>query len=255
MLFRSKNYLVGYKELMERDFFGTARRDINSMNFIDRLNIWFKGGNINGKIDFTPEEKVFVKKAEGLETFAEVVALTEEIYAYCKEKLEHQQEMKMDLVAGDYDNEEGDEYELDSDNDSNGNSFGSGDDESGDEDEEDSSEGQGKGEQDGPLEGEGDIATSSSEGAATQDVPNAPVSETDETFRRRSEEIVKNEDCRYVYLNMPQVNWDKALHDYKKVLEDWRKNEFSTYRGMSQSDFKYYGQKMTEWKQIGRAHV
>ena len=114
-----KNYLVGYKELMERDFFGTARRDINSMGFIDRLNIWFKGGNINGKIDFTPEEKVFVRKAEGLETFAEVVALTEEIYAYCKKKLEHQQEMKMDLVAGDYDNEEGDEYELDSDNDSN----------------------------------------------------------------------------------------------------------------------------------------
>ena len=77
----------------------------------------------------------------------------------------------------------------------------------------------------------------------------APVSETDETFRRRSEEIVKNEDCRYVYLNMPQVNWDKALHDYKKVLEDWRKNEFSTYRGLSQSDFNYYGQKMNQWKQ------
>ena len=245
-----KNYLVGYKELMERDFFGTARRDINSMNFIDRLNIWFKGGNINGKIDFTPEEKVFVKKAEGLETFAEVVALTEEIYAYCKKKLEHQQEMKMDLVAGDYDNEEGDEYELDSDNDSNGNSFGSGDDESGDADEEDSSEGKGKGEQDAPLEGEGDIAAKSSNGTAgATDLTNAPVSETDETFRRRSEEIVKNENCRYVYLNMPQVNWDKALHDYKKVLEDWRKNEFSTYRGMSQSDFKYYGQKMTEWKQ------
>ena len=116
-----KNYLIGYKELVERDFFGTARRDINTMNFIDRLNIWFKGGNIHSKIDFTPEERVFVKKAENLETFDEVVSLTEEIYLYCKKKLEHQQTMEIDLIEGE--DEEGDEYELDT-NGSNGNDFG-----------------------------------------------------------------------------------------------------------------------------------
>ena len=42
-----KNYLIGYKELVDRDFFGTANRDINTMNFIDRLNLYFKGGNIH----------------------------------------------------------------------------------------------------------------------------------------------------------------------------------------------------------------
>ena len=57
-----KNYLIGYKELFERDFFGTANRDINSMNFIDRLNIYFKGGNIHSNITFSPEEKAFIKR-------------------------------------------------------------------------------------------------------------------------------------------------------------------------------------------------
>ena len=47
-----RNYLIGYKELVERDFFGTAKRDINSMNFIDRLNMYFKGGNIHYNITF-----------------------------------------------------------------------------------------------------------------------------------------------------------------------------------------------------------
>ena len=102
-----RNYLVGYKELAERDFFGTAKRDINTMNFIDRLNIYFKGGNIHYKIEFSPEERVFVKKAESLETFEEVVDLTEKVYAYCKQKLENQQTMELDL----FESEEGEEDE------------------------------------------------------------------------------------------------------------------------------------------------
>ena len=104
-----KNYLIGYRELVERDFFGTAKRDINTMNFIDRLNIYFKGGNINYKMEFSPEERVFLRRAENLETFAEVVGLTEDIYIYCKEKLENRQEMELDLIESE-EGEESDDY-------------------------------------------------------------------------------------------------------------------------------------------------
>ena len=90
-----KNYLVGYKELVDRDFFGTARRDINTMNFIDRLNLYFKGGSVHMNITFTPEEKVFLKKVENAETWNEVVSLTEEIYSHCKKKLEEQSEIEI----------------------------------------------------------------------------------------------------------------------------------------------------------------
>ena len=200
-----RNYLVGYKELVDRDFFGTANRDINSMNFIDRLNLYFKGGSVHMNITFSSEEKVMLKKVENAETWAEVVAITEEIYAYCKKKLEELNEMDMTLIAGDENGDDGlddadfEEYDDDGDGDENGQSQG--------------------------LNGEGDIAGKSSvgRGAGPSNAPvNAPRSETDENWQRKSEEIVKNENTNFIYLTMPTVNWDKAVHDYKKVISEWR---------------------------------
>jgi hypothetical protein len=212
-----KNYLIGYKELVDRDFFGTANRDINTMNFIDRLNLYFKGGNIHYNITFTPEEKVLLKKVEDAETFADVEILSEEIYLFCKQKLEDQQEMEIDLLSEESEDEDGD-------NDIDGDDFDWSESDDDSEDETSASSGESE-------EGEGDIeptpggdgAAPSGDGAAPSDLPaNAPVSHTDETWQKKSEEIVKSENSVFVYVTKPDVNWDKALHDYKKVLEDWR---------------------------------
>ena len=138
-----RNYLVGYRELVDRDFFGTTGRDINSMNFIDRLNMYFKGGNIHSNLIFTPEEKVMLNKVDKAETWAEVVSLTEEIYLYCKKKLEEMNEMDLTLTAGD---DEGDE---DADGD-----WIDGDDEGTDGETED-----GEGKSKAVNQGEGDIAS------------------------------------------------------------------------------------------------
>ena len=239
-----KNYLIGYRELVERDFFGTAKRDINTMNFIDRLNIYFKGGNINYKMEFSPEERVFLKRAENLETFAEVVGLTEDIYIYCKEKLENRQEMELDLIESE-EGEEGDDYSDNDDDFGNDDSEG---DETKAEDETDSSEGEGE-EKSEALNGEGDIqsdSTNTGAGAGDFMPENAPVSETDETWQKKSQDIVVNENCQYVYVNQPQVNWDKAVDDYKKVLEDWH---IEVDRGYLARDIVEYNRKqMTAWK-------
>ena len=74
-----RNYIVGYKELYQRDFFGIQNKDINGLSFIDRANIYFKNGT-NFGIKFTPEEKSLIKKIESTETFDDVVKLTDEIY-------------------------------------------------------------------------------------------------------------------------------------------------------------------------------
>jgi hypothetical protein len=238
-----KNYLIGYRELVERDFFGTAKRDINTMNFIDRLNIYFKGGNINYKMEFSPEERVFLKRAEGLETFEEVVGLTEEIYIYCKEKLENQQTMELDLIESE-EGEDGNDSNIDTDN--NGNWDDSIESENA-ENETDSSEGEGKSD---ALNGEGDIQSDSvNNGAGPGDFmpENAPVSETDETWQKKSQDIVKDENSTYVYVNMPQVNWDKAVHDYKVVLDEWLTLEVG--RGyISRDVFEFNRKQMTAWK-------
>ena len=236
-----RNYLIGYKELVDRDFFGTAKRDINTMNFIDRLNLYFKGGNIHYNIAFNSEEKVFLKKVENLETWAEVVSVTEEIYAYCKEQLEKQNEIEIDLIEGE---DDGDDSDSDGDTD--------------DLDLETTDSGEGEGEEEGELtQGEGNLGAQSNDANGSdsnKDVPkNAPRAETDETWQRKSEEIVKNEDSVFVYVTQPNVDWSSAVNDYKVVLKDWRdelangvKNYY--YRGVTQDNVDTARKEMTEWK-------
>ena len=237
-----RNYLIGYKELVERDFFGTANRDINTMNFIDRLNLYFKGGNIHFNITFIPEEKVLLKKVEAAETWAEVISVTEEIYAYCKAKLEQQNEIEIDLIEGE---DDGDDSDSDGDFD-----------QSDDIETTDSGEGDGEEEENELAQGEGDInSPNNAEGAdSDKDVPkNAPRAETDETWQRKSEEIVKNENSVFVYVSQPTVDWSKALNDYKVVLNDWRdelagKKDGYYASGLTTETFNYARKEMTEWK-------
>ena len=81
-----KTMNVGYKELNDKDFFGVKKvQDFNTLNLIDRINLYFKAGFQCG-VKFDSEEKQFVVRAERTETIDEVVALGQEIYDYSLEK-------------------------------------------------------------------------------------------------------------------------------------------------------------------------
>lgn len=113
------NYLNGYAELIKRDFFGTKTKDINSMPFIDRFNIYFKGGALMA-IQFTPKEMVFINRGENIETWPEALALAEDIFKYSKDQLDQISGDDFDIndvqiVFGDG-APEGDYEEIDLDN-------------------------------------------------------------------------------------------------------------------------------------------
>lgn len=247
-----KNYLLGYKELIERDFFGTKGRDLNGMNFIDRLNIYFKGGNLNFNIEFTPEEKVFLKRVENLELFSETVTLTEEIYRFCKDKIEN--DMHIDIGLGESEEGEGNDDGFDWDSDSDyGDDFDS--DEGTDSD---SDEGDGNGNpNDGLTRGEGDIGAGSSgsqgAGADGKVDETAPESLTDRIWEQKREELVKDANADYIYLNVPEFNYTNNVHDYKRVLSDWRKEianpnkHFS--RAMTMLGFEQARRELLDWRQ------
>ena len=260
MLFRS-----GYTELFERDFFGTKGRDINGMNFIDRANLYFKGGNVHLDLEFSPEERVFLKKIEALETFPETVIVCEEVYRYCKEKLENEMNQHQDLFLGE--NDEGEEYDGDFDG---SDLDGDWSDEIDDGAEEGTGSGSGdeEGEEgDGLTPGEGDIQSESKDNnnangrhGAQSDA--APVSETDLSWEEKKQNLVRNENTNYIYVNMPKINWDKAVNDYKVVLEDWKKdigsgNAGGWYRNMDRDTFAMRRSEVMKWRteEIGRAHV
>lgn len=257
-----KDYLLGYQELIDRDFFGTKGRDINSMNFIDRLNIYFKGGNVNLAIEFSAQEKAFLKRIENLETFDEVIAVTEDVYRFCKHQIENDMHIDIGVGESNEEGEDGDEFDWNSDGDY-GDDFDS---DEGDESDSEEGEGEGEGESDddnegGLTRGSGDIGANSSgksnaasqgsDGDGDTDI-SAPESETDRVWEQKREELVRDANADYIYLNMPEYNYSKFVQDYKRVLSDWRAeitNSNSAWsRTLTKEVYDISRREMTEWK-------
>ena len=245
-----RNYIKGYAELIEKDFFGTATRDVNSMIFIDRLNIYFKGGAMLG-IKFSPEEKAWLRKVENAETFAEVLTLTEEIFKWAKEQKSERPEQDEDeddfRMKRGRSNEYGDEEDENEDEEGDEYSFGDSEDDSED-DEENETSGRGKskskdedGEEEGEggssddegeeseaedTRGEGDVNTGS--GGGGEHTPTGddtlPESETEKAWQKKAQDLVIDSDLEYIYARIPRIaNYDRLVVDYKVVLQEQRR--------------------------------
>jgi hypothetical protein len=82
----------GYKQLNDRDFFGTKQvQNFDDLLLIDKINLYFKAGFQCG-VTFTPDEKEFVNRAERTETVDEIIALANDIYAYSKQQAEERKQ-------------------------------------------------------------------------------------------------------------------------------------------------------------------
>lgn len=233
-----RNYIKGYKELIDRDFFGTLSKDVNAMLFIDRLNIYCKGGSMLG-IKFTPAEREWVRKVEAAETFEEVMELTEKIYAWSKHELEQEaaQTIALGLANDDEDDEEGEympapgpdddeeeesdssEFDEDDEEMSGGSESDEGDEESSDGDSDDEDEDE-KSESDS-KEGHGnnDIGDEDKEEGMI------PESQTEKAWNEKSSTLILNSNIEYVYAKLPRLlNYDRVVHDYKRVLMENRES-------------------------------
>jgi hypothetical protein len=71
----------GYRDLTAKDFFGIADKEVSELNLIDRINLFFK----KQKVEFTAEEKVWVKRVAETKTPDDVLNLSEELYVWMSE--------------------------------------------------------------------------------------------------------------------------------------------------------------------------
>lgn len=78
-------FLRGYTYFIEKDFFKIAGKDLNSLNFVDRLNIKAKLQELID-INFSPKEQIMVDRCNKAETFEEVIQIVSDIYEMVKEK-------------------------------------------------------------------------------------------------------------------------------------------------------------------------
>ena len=205
------SFVKAYTELLSRDFFGIKGRDINDMAFINRLNIFTKS-QYTMKIFFTGEEQKMVDKVKTVETWADVVKVANEIYAYSKDEQADMPELEdFDFSnQAEFEDETGDE--SDSFNEGDADEAGTGDD--------DGKGSGGESEQESEAEKEKtkefQLNNDKESNVAMED-QFEPRCETDEAFRQNEAMLLDEKSKDYVYVTFPKAHLDKVITPYKKV--------------------------------------
>jgi hypothetical protein len=78
-----RTFVEAYKELFDKNFFGTAGRRLDSFSFADRINLHFKVGN-HLVLVFDQQEEVFLDKISKTITADDVVEVAKELYQFAK---------------------------------------------------------------------------------------------------------------------------------------------------------------------------
>jgi len=190
------SFFKGYKNLLDRDFFGVNNLDINTLPLIDRINLHFKAGSFSA-VSFDADEIPFVEMVDAVETWEDVVRVANALYQHAKE---NPQQKKSSTSKGD-------EFEF-SDDDSQSLEDSSDD---LDEDFQDQDGDEGQDGQEGEEE-----ESDSYQGSSF--APSVPESITDRNFRNKEQELVDDSCAPIVYVDMPQLNMTKRIVSYKQIL-------------------------------------
>lgn len=218
------SFVKGYRELMEMDFFGTEGRDLNTMNFIDRINLYTKGGAAQG-IDFTSEEYSLVRGVEDAETFEETVAIAMKIQKFMKEQSQKEKSKPQEAEPGEEMSPEiGNTKPADFD-------FNSGEDQ--EKGTSEAKEGEAK---EGDIETQSSGDTEETEQDKVSDKPKTPEtggtdsassddvkieSETDNAFREKEKQLYSGENRKDVmYSNIPEILLENVVVDHKTLIKE-----------------------------------
>ena len=90
----SKTFYSGYHELSDSDFFKIQGKNLNTFNFADRVNLYYKIGNYNDIPLKNDREKELLSMVGSTETFEDVLDVSKLLHEYCKQEIE---DMKKEL--------------------------------------------------------------------------------------------------------------------------------------------------------------
>ena len=231
-----RSFYKGYSDLISSGFFDLKGKDINEMNFIDRINIHFKVGTRAGVV-FSEEEMKVVDRIAGLRTFDETLKISNELWDYIKENTPEDDEEDWGEGFPSDNGEEGEEGEGNPGPDM---GYGTEDDdtneadngETSDEAPEDSNsdeEGESPGGSEEDLDGDGsapseESAPEGNEGSRdgghdplTDAEEEALKSETMESFEDALRDHLDNSSLPYSYGNVPDMDIEKVLIPMSEV--------------------------------------
>lgn len=92
------SFMRGYQDLLDRDFFGLKKKEIEKMSFINRLNVHSKSRGLV-KVPFKQVEQPYLDMAMAVETWEDVIVACRAIYEFVKEELEREREALKKAMA------------------------------------------------------------------------------------------------------------------------------------------------------------
>ena len=224
-------FLKGYKELIDKDFFGTKSKDISKLNLIDRINLYFKGTT---DTPFSAEEKIWVEKVNNVKTEDDVLNLSEELYKWLQGKKKSQDEEQENLETQSEVGQSGDGSEEGQEQ-----SQGSGSEESNDDGEEQSGSSSESDQDSDETDGTQEVNSGGSEGG--QFSGNEFVATTDNNYNEKSQEMRDMEAKDRDYSFIPKVKLDKTIISSDEIFKLCRENYKCT-----ESEYKLFVRKTTE---------
>ena len=98
------DFLKGYKRLMTDDFFSVKDKDLNTLKYLDRLNLKSKL-NALVDIDFSFKETLMTEKVNAAQTFDDTIAVSREVMEFIKQQQKEEQEVE-EKSSGDGDQQD-----------------------------------------------------------------------------------------------------------------------------------------------------
>lgn len=249
----SKSFAKAYSELHKRNFFGVnGLADMNALNLIDRINLYFKiGAYIH--VPFNETEMKFVNEISNIETWEQVVDVATRVYDYVKtnesDKIQDMSDLNDTLYAQKEESEENDSDDSDdsdseNDFDMSGESYSFGDEESDEDsddgevfgDSDDSSEEDGEesdsddsdsnstessddeGSEEGGSSIDGGTSSEDDEQVSDEDDDGEPESVTDTAFRKRENELV-NQTGEIAIVQLPSPILKNIVQKPDSIIE------------------------------------
>lgn len=216
-----KSFFLGYQELQDRDFFSVKYRNISEYNLLDRINLYYKiGTSAKFIVPFSEEELVWVERVGKTVTFKDVVTLSEDLYAFCKDRQETLSEKEIESPN---DSESSGEYSP-----------------SGSQTNQSSSE-----TEDGDVNDE-DVNSEEFEYDPSQDFIESPgggsgcveFSETQQEMIKAQESLVDESAREWVYLTIPKIDLDNHLVPWRVINKDM-KEQFEVASNLDLKEFLF----------------
>lgn len=230
-----RSFVSGYKELNEKDFFGLTSRPVESLSFMDRLNVKSKLRTLVD-IDFTEEESYYFDLAYTPETFDDVLSVCQKIYEWLNTKDNEECPLPPQNEENQYDSfeESTDGFGSNEKGDTSNEEMEDG--ESSDVSEEKGEEGKGQSVEE--MESSAASSEKTEEAASEQSSVDAAVSDptptvnemetyTDDMFRQNESSLVERDRRGNTYEvshGIDGYKLDDLIVDYKKVMESRRVN-------------------------------